>query len=57
MKYAGIAVLVVGAVGLAVTTRGVRGWENWTSRQKKGMSLSAFLFFLGIVLMNLGKSG
>ncbi|MGW1008590.1 hypothetical protein ACWD4X_00860 [Streptomyces termitum] len=53
MRYAGVVALVVGAVGLVVTTRGVRGWENWTGRQKRGMSLSAVLFFLGIVLMNL----
>ncbi len=51
--YIGVSVLAIGGVGLMVSTKGRRGWYNWTRGQKIGASVSAGLVVVGLILMDM----
>lgn len=45
--------MVIGGLGLIISTRGQRDWNNWTRRQKAGASLSAVIILAGLILMGI----
>lgn len=53
MGYVGVAVMAIGGLGLIASTRGQRDWNNWTSLQKAGASLSAVITAAGLILMGI----
>jgi hypothetical protein len=53
MGYVGVSVMVIGGLGLIISTRGQRDWNNWTRRQKAGASLSAVIILAGLILMGI----
>lgn len=53
MGHLGVSALVIGGVGLIISTRGRRDWNNWTRRQKTGASVSAVIVVAGLILMDI----
>lgn len=45
--------MAIGGLGLIASTRGQRDWNNWTSLQKAGASLSAVITAAGLILMGI----
>lgn len=52
MGYVGTAALALGAIGIAVSTKGQRDWLNWNHRQRVGALVSAALMISGLILMD-----
>ncbi|MEU9134287.1 hypothetical protein AB0D08_40550 [Kitasatospora sp. NPDC048540] len=46
----GFLVFLSGAVGLLVASKGVRGWDNWSRRQRIGAAVSGVLILVGLIV-------
>lgn len=55
MVVTGFVVFVVGLVGMAVGSKGQRGWDTWTGRQKVICSVAFVMVLVGLVLADAGE--
>ncbi|MFJ1594477.1 hypothetical protein ACIOD0_30180 [Kitasatospora albolonga] len=55
MGHFGLFMLAAGTVGLIVSTKGERGWYNWSREQKIGASASSGIMLAGLILMDMYK--
>ncbi|MER6774462.1 hypothetical protein ABT389_32570 [Streptomyces bacillaris] len=53
MGTLGLCLLLSGGVGLVFSTKGVRGWWNWSRNQRIGATVSAGLTLAGLILLDM----
>jgi hypothetical protein len=52
----GIAIFAVGALGIAVGSKGQQGWDWWTRRQRIICTVSFALVIAGLALADASRS-
>ncbi|WP_164986328.1 hypothetical protein [Streptomyces roseicoloratus] len=52
MPHYGLALFILGALGLLVSTKGRRGWENWGTAGRWGASVSFLAILVGLYAMD-----
>ncbi|MFF3336808.1 hypothetical protein ACFYWX_46215 [Streptomyces sp. NPDC002888] len=55
MVITGFVVFLVGVVGVAIGSKGQRGWDIWTGRQKVICSVAFVMVLVGLVLADAGE--